>query len=239
MSAMPCVRVGMSGFSYAEWKGEGKLYPPKLPPRDFLRFYARRYGALEAVGTFMHLPTEKTVTKWIEETTQEFRVCPKMHQRVTHLQRLKPESLERAEEMAMALEPVQRAGKLGPILIQLPPNMKRNDHLLDTFLGSLPSGFEWAVELRHESWSDLAVEALLRAHRMAWVAADTDEENALRRDTAAFHYVRLRKSEYDDAALAEWAEYLKGTAKPAYIFCRHTDIPAPWLWADRLKELLA
>lgn len=231
---MSQVRVGLSGFSYPEWKGEGKLYPPKLSPKDFLRFYAARYGALEAVGTFMHLPTEKTVGKWIDETPEGFRVCPKMHQRVTHFQRLKPESQERVAEMCTALEPLVRAGKCGPILVQLPPNLKRNDHLLDTFLGGLPTGFEWAVEFRHESWSDPVVEALLRAYGVAWVAADTDEEEAQRRDTAAFHYVRLRKSEYDEAALAEWASYLAGTGKPGYAFCRHTDIPEPWVWADTL-----
>lgn len=236
---MPNVRVGLSGYSYREWQGEGKLYPPKLRQSDYLRFYAERYDALEAVGTFAHLPTEKTVAKWIAETPDDFRVCPKMHQRVTHFQRLKPESIERVEEMARALEPVGKAGKLGPVLIQLPPNLKRNDHLLDTFLASLPSGFEWAVEFRHDSWNAPEVEALLRAHRAAWTAADTDEADATRRDTAAFAYVRLRKSEYDDAALVAWAETLKALGKPAYVFCRHTDIPAPWLWADRLNELLA
>ena len=235
---MSRIRSGLSGYSYPEWKGEGKLYPPKLSSKDFLRFYAERYDALEAVGTFAHLPIEKMVTKWIEETPEEFRVCPKMHQRVTHFQRLKPESLERVEEMAKALEPIRKTGKLGPILIQLPPNLKRNDHLLDTFLGQLPVGFQWAVEFRHETWNDPVVEALLRAYGIAWVAADTDEDDVPRRDTADFHYVRLRKSEYDDAALVEWAGYLRSTGKPGFVFCRHTDIPAPWLWADRLVELL-
>lgn len=231
--------IGLSGYSYREWQGEGKLYPPKLRQADYLRFYAARYDALEAVGTFAHLPTEKTVAKWIAETPDDFLVLPKMHQRVTHLGRLKPETYERAAEMMRALEPVAKAGKLGPTLIQLPPNLKRNDHLLDGFLAALPSGFTWAVEFRHDSWNAPEVEALLRAHRTAWAATDTDEADAPLRDTAAFAYVRLRKSAYDDAALARWADVLRAHGKPAYVFCRHTDIPAPWLWADRLKELLA
>lgn len=235
---MSRIRVGLSGYSYREWQGEGKLYPPKLRQSDFLRFYAERYEALEMVGVFAYLPTEKTVAKWIADTPDDFRACPKMHQSVTHYQRLKPESLEGVEQLAKALEPVQRVGKLGPVLIQLPPNLKRNDYLLDAFLARLPGGFEWAVEFRHESWNSPVTEALLRAHRTAWVAADTDEEDAKCADTADFHYVRLRKSEYDDAALTEWATYLKDTGKPAYVFCRHTDIPAPWLWADRLNERL-
>lgn len=233
---MSRVRIGLSGYSYREWQGEGKLYPPKLRQSDYLRFYAARYVALEAVGTFAHLPTEKTVAKWISDTPDDFQVCPKMHQRVTHFQRLKPESGEGVEEMVETLEPVQKAGKLGPTLIQLPPNLKRNDHLLDTFLAGLPP-LAWAVEFRHESWNAPEVEALLRAHRVAWVAEDTDESDAVLRHTAAFHYVRLRKSAYDDAALAKWASSLKTSGKDAYVFCRHTDIPAPWLWADRLKEL--
>ncbi len=235
---MTNVRVGLSGHSYREWQGEGKLYPPKLRQSDYLRFYATRYNALEAVGTFAQLPTEKTAAKWIVETPDEFRVCPKMNQRATHVQRLKPESQKWVEEMARVLEPVQRAGKLGPTLIQLPPNLRRNDHLLDGFLASLPGGFEWAIEFRHDSWNAPEVEALLRAHRAAWVAADTDEADASRRDTADFMYVRLRKSAYDDAALGEWVKALREVGKRSYVFCRHTDIPAPWLWADHLNELL-
>ncbi|MGV3616744.1 MAG: DUF72 domain-containing protein [Fimbriimonas sp.] len=99
----------------------------------------------------------------------------------------------------------------------------------------------WAFEFRHESWHAPEVENALRDRNVAWVAADTDDAAAERRDTADFHYVRLRRLAYSEDRLEEWAGYLRariGAGQDCYVYCRHKDVDAPWEWADRLIELL-
>ncbi len=88
------------------------------------------------------------------------------------------------------------------------------------------------------------VEKLLTQHGVAWAAADTDERPAERRDTAGFCYVRLRRSAYDEKALAEWAEWLEQdkeaqAGKECFVYLKHEDEGSPWVWADRLLELTA
>ncbi|AIE87238.1 DUF72 domain-containing protein [Fimbriimonas ginsengisoli] len=235
--------IGLSGFSYPEWKGEGLFYPPTVKAADFLRYYATRYNALESVGTFRQIPSESSVSKWIDATPAGFKVSPKMLESVTHRARLKPEGMTALHDFIKAIEPAERAGKLGPILVQLPPNMKRNDDLLAAFLSDIPhrDTLTWAIEFRNESWQAPEIEAMLRAKNIAWVAEDTDKADAQRRDTAAHLYVRLRRLDYSDDQLQEWAAYLKSEAaegKDCYVYCRHKDVEAPWLWADRLQELM-
>jgi uncharacterized protein YecE (DUF72 family) len=236
--------VGLSGYAYKEWQGEGQFYPPGLKQREYLGYYASRYNALEADGTWYQMPSEASVAKWREGTPPGFKVSPKMHREVTHFKRLKPESYEAVQTFVKSLEPMEREDRLGPILVQLPPNLKRNDELLAAFLAELPirDTLPWSVEFRHESWHAPEVEALLRKHGIGWVAADTDEANAQRRPTAHHLYVRLRKSDYPDDALREWAEYLRenlAAGLDCYVYCKHMDAEAPWLWADRLLEFVA
>jgi uncharacterized protein YecE (DUF72 family) len=132
------------------------------------------------------------------------------------------------------------AGRLGPILLQLPPNLRRDDGRLDAFLSGLPEGHRWAMEFRHPSWNVEEIETLLRNHGVAWVAAETDESPAERRDTAAFRYARLRRSAYDDGALREWAQWCHeavAASQDCFVYMKHEDEGAPWVWADRLVEL--
>ena len=104
------------------------------------------------------------------------------------------------------LRQLASAERLGPLLIQLPPNLIRDDDRLARFLEQLPSDTRWAIEFRHDSWCDTAVEAVLKGFNVSWVAADTDERPAECRDTADFWYVRLRRSAYDEQSLNLWAE---------------------------------
>jgi uncharacterized protein YecE (DUF72 family) len=131
--------------------------------------------------------------------------------------------------------------RLGPVLLQLPPNFKRNDERLNTFLEQVPRTVRWALEFRHESWQVPEVEELLRQHDVSWVAADTDESPAQIRDTAQFWYVRLRRSEYTEATLLEWAARFTDMArrgKDCFVYCKHEDEGSPWIWADRLVEFI-
>ncbi|HVL40329.1 MAG TPA: DUF72 domain-containing protein, partial [Fimbriimonadaceae bacterium] len=242
MALMARLHVGLSGYSYKEWQGEGRFFPPGLKQSEFLGFYAERYRAVEMDGTWYRMPGEDAVRQWLEATPDGFQFSFKMHRRVTHMARLKPESLDSVIFLLERLKPVARAGKLGPFLIQLPPNFRRDDERLDTFLKALPADAEgtplqWAVEFRHSSWHEREVEEILRSQGVAWVAADTDESDAQRRDTASFSYVRLRKTEYDADALDEWSQYLSRLQKDAFVYCKHEDDESPWEWADALLQL--
>ncbi|HWA82842.1 MAG TPA: DUF72 domain-containing protein [Fimbriimonadaceae bacterium] len=240
--------IGLSGYSYKPWQGEGRFYPPGMKQTEFLDYYISRYGAVEMDGTWYRMPSEKAVEGWHAKTPDSFRFSFKLHRDITHKARLKLESLDSVRFMLKRLGPLAAAGKLGPLLIQLPPNLRRNDERLDQFLKNLPTAIEgvaalprpleWAVEFRHESWHEPDVEAIMRGYDVAWVAADTDESKAQRRDTGPSHYARLRRTEYSADDLAEWARYFASTGKDCYVYCKHEDEESPWEWADQLLALL-
>jgi uncharacterized protein YecE (DUF72 family) len=239
---MAQIYIGLSGFDYKEWQGDGLFYPPTIKKAGYLEYYSSRLNSLELNGTHMQLPSDASVERWNLATPAEFVFAPKMHREVTHFKRLKPEGHGMAKLFVERLEPFEKAGKLGPILVQLPPNLKRDDALLLSFLGAIPHRptLKWAFEFRNDSWNTAEVEQILLDHGAAWVAAETDEEDAQLRDTADFLFARLRRLEYSDEQLKEWAKFFKGKVaegKNYYIYCRHKDTVAPWKWADRLREL--
>jgi uncharacterized protein YecE (DUF72 family) len=157
------------------------------------------------------------------------------------MKRLKLDALPFVQQMLNTLAPLVEEGRLGPILLQLPPNMRRDDDRLGAFLRHLPRTVRWAIEFRHASWHAQEVEALLREHGIAWVAAETDEAPAERRSTATFGYARLRRSVYTDADLEEWSHWFRQAARErrdTFVFFKHEDEGSPWMWADRLRQLI-
>ncbi len=238
--------IGLSGYSYKPWQGEGRFYPVGLKQTEFLTFYLDRYRAVEMDGTWYRMPSEKAVEEWNSKTPDDFRFSFKLHRSITHIARLKLDSIDSLKFMLKRLGPLAAVGKLGPLLIQLPPNLKRNDERLSQFLAnlpteiegvaSLPRPLEWGVEFRNESWNCEEVESIMRDRQVAWVASDTDETKAQRRDTGPSHYARLRRTEYSPEALDEWAKYFASTGRDCYIYCKHEDEGAPWIWADRLRR---
>lgn len=236
---MAKVYIGLSGFSYKPWQGEGRFYPPELKQKEFFDFYAKRYGAVEMDGTWYRMPQEAAVASYKAAAPDGFKFCFKAHRQVTHMARLKPEAIDPLKFMLKRLEPMREF--LGPILLQLPPNLKRSDDRLITFLDELPKEIpaqkQWAIEFRNETWHDDAVETIMRDRNVAWVAADTDEAAAQRRDTADFQYSRLRRTEYDADQLRNWSDYFLSLKKDCFVYCKHEDDGAPWIWADALKEL--
>lgn len=233
------VYIGLSGYSYKPWQGEGRFYPPELKQKEFLAFYSERYRAVEMDGTWYRMPGEDAVKMYNDGAPEGFKFCFKAHRQVTHMARLKAEAIDPLKFMLKRLEPLR--SHLGPILLQLPPNLKRDDLRLVAFLDRLPAEIpaqkRWAIEFRNESWHAPEVEAILRERGVAWVAADTDESAAQRRDTADFCYARLRRTEYDAERLADWAAYFRGLGKDCFVFCKHEDEGEPWIWADQLVEL--
>jgi uncharacterized protein YecE (DUF72 family) len=250
---MAQVYVGLSGYSYKPWQGEGRFYPVGLKQSEFLKFYAEKYPAVEMDGSWYRTPSEDAIALWRLGTPDNFQFSFKLHRRITHLGRLKPETYDEVHFILKRMYPLALAGKLGPHLIQLPPNMKRNDERLEGFLAALPTDFSqvrdleaapgikprWSVEFRHESWLCPEVQSTMKAHNVAWVASDRDEAKADRVDTASFAYVRLRRMDSTDETLAEWAGYFKSLAdrgQDCYVYCKHEDEGSPWIWADFLLQ---
>lgn len=247
--------VGLSGYSYRPWQGEGRFYPPELKAREFFGYYAERYRTVEMDGTWYKVPSEKMVSAWVADAPRPFTFCPKMHRDVTHTARLKDTGFDKGKFFLKRLKPAAEGGVLGPILVQLPPNFKIQLARLEEFLAMLPkhSGqmdaeavaetgvpLRYAFEFRNDTWNVSEVEDLLRSYGMAWVASETDEAEAVRRHSADFLYVRLRKTDYSPDDLAAWSDYFKAHAeKEQFVFCKHEDDSSPWLWANELLRLMA
>lgn len=238
---MARAHIGLSGYSYKPWQGPDRFYPPDLKQTAFLRYYATRYDTVELDGLWYRLPSEKAVADWLASTPSHFLFAPKVHRQITHRYRLKPECYDFLQVMLNRLKPLAAANRLGPLLIQLPPNMKRDDDRLAGFLEQLPASARWAVEFRHDSWHDDAIESMLRRFNVSWAAADTDERPAECRNTADFWYVRLRRKAYDERDLEQWADKFRnmvGEGKSCFVYCKHEDEGSPWIWADRLLKLV-
>jgi uncharacterized protein YecE (DUF72 family) len=237
------LHVGLSGYDYKEWQGDGLFYSPSVKRASFLSDYARQFNSLEANGTFQRMPTESTITKWIESTGPDFTVSPKMVQNVTHFKRLSDDAIVIAKEFVKVLEPLAKAEKLGPILVQLPPNLKRDDNRLETFLSAMSSSqkFRWAFEFRNQSWACEEVAEILRKYGAAFVSAETDNEDGHDCETADFIFVRLRRLTYSDEQLQVWANRINQfltSGKECFIYCRHKDTVMPWKWGERLLDLV-
>jgi len=234
--------VGTSGWAYASWKP--KFYPPEVKTAGFLRHYATRLPTTEVNYTFRHLPTEKTAAAWLEATPPGFVFALKASERITHVKRLR----EPAETLPLFLERAALVGeRLGPILFQTPPTLKRDDDRLAAFLASLPSEQRFALEVRHPSWYEPPVYELLASRGVALVHDDGEGHAPSPLDsagaTAPFVYLRLRsETPYDEAALGRWAtvvgEHL-AAGHDAYVYFRHDEDGEMGLGALRLRELLA
>jgi uncharacterized protein YecE (DUF72 family) len=229
------IRVGASGFSYKEWLGG--FYPAKLAGAKMLEFYSTRLATVEINYTFRAMPRRSMLAGWVEKTPQNFRFALKAPQRITHFARLRGsrETLDYFIETASAL-----GEKLGPVLFQLPPDLARDDALLDDFIAQLGSRVRAAFEFRHRSWFDETVLALLRRHQVALCVAESGKLSSPVAITAPFAYLRLRQEDYDDDALAAWAERIRrltSGGQEAYIYFKH-EAAAPEL-AAKLQTLLA
>ena len=192
------IRVGTSGYAYKEWRGS--FYPEKQKPAEMLRYYAERFSAVEINNTFYKLPERGMLERWAEQVPPGFVFVLKASQRITHRQRLSLESKETLDylfDVAGALGP-----RLGPVLFQTPPFLKKDAPRLRAFLDLLPSGRPVAFEFRHETWRDQEVYDTLRARNAALVCADTEESGETGAEivpTADWGYLRLRRCDYDDA----------------------------------------
>jgi uncharacterized protein YecE (DUF72 family) len=214
------VFAGTSGYSYKQWKG--RFYPEKMKEAEMLAFYAGRFPAVEINNTFYRMPAPDMLHKWGEQTPESFTFVLKAPQRITHHKRL----ADAGDDVRYFFDTAKTLGpKLGPVLFQLPPYMKKDLDRLKGFLDLLPPEPAAAFEFRHASWFDDEVREALRARGAAMCLADTDEEPLKEiAVTAAWGYLRLRRLAYSDADLGVWAERVKSQPwERAFVFFKHED----------------
>jgi uncharacterized protein YecE (DUF72 family) len=218
------VLVGTSGYSYAPWKGS--FYPEKLPAAKMLAYYAQRLPTVEINNTFYRMPAPEMLQRWAADTPENFSFVLKSPKRITHDKRLldADDSVKRFYETAAAL-----GGKQGPSLFQLPPFQKKDLPRLEAFLALLRAVAPQArpaFEFRHASWFADDVYATLRQHQAALCIAEAEDLATPFEATASWGYLRLRRQDYDDAALAAWAERIRAQAaawSDTYVFFKHED----------------
>jgi uncharacterized protein YecE (DUF72 family) len=226
------ILVGTSGFAYKEWKGI--FYPPDLPAKKYLSFYAQQFRTTEINNTFYRMPTAKLCEGWYAEVPSDFSFTLKVSQRITHFKRLRNVD----DEMNFFLQ--SAAGlkeKLGPLLIQLPPNFKKDTGVLEDFLVRFAPKGKLAFEFRHESWFADDVYDVLRKHTTTLGVVEKEEgegPDTPREVTGSFVYMRLRKGEYSKDEMLDWAKWISSQTVPVYCYLKHDD-SAPVL----AKELVA
>jgi uncharacterized protein YecE (DUF72 family) len=213
--------VGTSGFSYDSWKGI--FYPEGIKSEEMLPFYARTFATVEINSTFYHVPAEKTIERWRGVTPPSFVFAVKGSRYITHRLRL----VHVHEPLGLFYSRVKGLGKkLGVVLFQMPPSVRRDDELLADFLGLLDAGVRHAIEFRHESWFDDGVYELLRRFGVAFCCQSHPKMPAVVVRSADFLYVRfhgvpkLYVSNYPENELARWAGMIREAAGgSASVYC--------------------
>ena len=230
---MATLFAGTSGFAYPSWKPD--FYPPKLPAKDFLKHYSGRLNAVEINYTFRQLPKGSTLENWITATREGFIFACKAHQRITHILRLKES--EFTEVFFRAIDPLRATRRLGPVLFQLPPNLKADLPALTAFVEKLPRDIRCAFEFRNNSWLVDEVYRLFEKHGIALCLAESDKFEVPPVLTAEFVYVRLRKEDYspeERSAIAERVRGMLAGGRDVYVFFKHEETPAGAVYAEEL-----
>lgn len=229
------IYAGTSGWAYASWKPD--FYPPKLASAKFLDYYATRLNSVEVNYTFRARVTEKLLASWIAATPADFKFAVKAHQSITHIKRLRGAAKLTSDFLA-SLEPLREAGKLGAVLVQLPPNFKCDIGRLDEFLENLPRRTRAAMEFRHPSWFADDVYERLRRARVALCQAESEKLETPDVATADFHYFRLRKEKYSPRARSAVKEKVREAARHGDVFAyfKHEDTPEGALYAELLLK---
>jgi uncharacterized protein YecE (DUF72 family) len=205
---MKRTRIGCSGWNYADWRG--RLYPRGEPQRRWLEIYAEHFDTVEVNTTFYRLPKRDSVAAWVKQTPSGFEFTVKASRYLTHIKRL-TDLRDGVARFYERIEPLVQAGRLGPVLWQLPANFHRDDERLADWLDALPPG-RHTIEFRHESWFAGPVMEALRAHRVALTIGDHPQRPFQSYEATAswrfvrFHYgSRGRNGNYSATELDTWA----------------------------------
>jgi uncharacterized protein YecE (DUF72 family) len=213
--------VGTSGYNYPEWKGS--FYPETLPASKMLPYYAERFPTVEINYTFYRAPNEKILDGWSKATPERFKLTLKAPKRITHDARLR----DCADRVRQFLETAAVLGpKLGALLFQLPPNLKKDVPLLEAFVDSFPPRVCAAFEFRHESWFDDVVFDVLSRRNLALCIADSERLSTPIELTADYAYFRLRDEGYTPEDIARWAGAIRdktAVCREAFVYFKHEE----------------
>jgi len=212
-------RIGTSGYSYAEWLGS--FYPEDLPENRMLAYYAEQLDTVEINYTFYRMPTVRVLQGWGKETPSNFVFSLKAPRRITHDLRLRDaaDTLSFFTETAASLKE-----RLGVLLFQLPPFLKKDSSRLEDFLHQVPPGFRTAFEFRNATWFADDVYECMRRFGVGLCVTESDQRDTPFEITADFGYFRLRKPEYTDAELEAWAKRIDAAAaqwQDAFVYFKH------------------
>jgi uncharacterized protein YecE (DUF72 family) len=228
--------IGTSGYSYKQWKG--RFYPEALPDAEMLRYYGGRFAAVEINYTFYRFASVRQLQGWAKEAPEHFTFTLKAPRRITHELRLRD-----AADLAVDFCETARAlkDKLGALLFQLPPFLKRDTPRLEDFLHQLPPGFRVAFEFRNPTWFADEVYETLRRFGVALCVVESPDRTVPLEITADFGYFRLRQPDYSDADLAACAARIQTAAEgwqDVFIYFKHeADAQGP-VFAAKLRALL-
>jgi uncharacterized protein YecE (DUF72 family) len=209
------VYIGTSGWAYKEWRKH--FYPANVPARRQFEFYTTQFPTVEINATFYRLPTRKMVKGWRDQAPPGFVFAVKGSRFITHILKISGAS-KGLKKYFSRIKPMQK--RIGPVLWQLPPFMKKNPDRLEKFLKILPKNFCHAVEFRHPSWYEgEEMFALLRKYKTAHVHLSSRAMPMNPTTTADFVYIRFHglkngaAHNYTRAELKPWARFIRKQAR--------------------------
>ena len=212
--------AGTSGYAFKEWKGS--FYPEDLKDDGMLGFYAGKFPSVEINNTFYRLPKEHVLREWAAQVPDAFTFAIKASQRITHYARLKPECASAVEFLLTNTSVL--GDRLGPVLFQLPPNLKKDIPRLQAFVDTLPNERKFTIEFRNATWFEEDVYEVLRGRGIAMCITEQPEFASPVVATAPWGYARLHRLDYDEAALGKWADRLGGQPwSEAYVYFKHDE----------------
>lgn len=213
--------VGTSGYNYPEWKGS--FYPETLSAAKMLPYYAERFPTVEINYTFYRAPNEKILNGWSAQTPERFKLTLKAPRAITHDARLK----NAGDRVRQFMETSAVLGsKLGALLFQLPPNLKKDVALFDAFLEVFPPRVCAAFEFRHASWLDEEIYERLRVRNLALCVADSEKLSTPVEVTADYAYFRLRDEGYTPDDIATWADTIRERTthcRDVFVYFKHEE----------------
>lgn len=229
------VFVGVSGFSYAGWRGT--FYPKDLKSDQFLEYYASKLQSVEINSSFYAAPSIVMVKSWNNKTRDNFRFSFKAPRQITHILKLGEGSTQAAERLGKTVELL--GTKKGPILFQLPPYLRQNLDLLESFLEGTVSIKSKVFEFRHDSWLIDPTYAMLEKYDAGFCIAETEDMKPVLKVTGRTSYFRLRNDSYDDKTIDAWAGKIRDLIRnesESYVYLRHDETGQNASFALRLQE---
>jgi uncharacterized protein YecE (DUF72 family) len=211
---MAQIWIGTSGYVYRHWR-EGVFYPAGLRARDELAWYATRFRTVELNNPFYRVPSADTLDRWRDATPDDFVFAVKVNRQISHARRLRDVAMPLHAFVAL----MRRLGpKLGPLLVQLPPDLAIDLPRLVDFLELLDQDLRWTLEVRHPSWQTAAVYEALARYGVALCVPVGGRVQPDLVTTAGFSYIRLHAGEapgggFSDEQIGRWSARVRALAR--------------------------